>query len=211
MCIVVICGKDVNAQSYYIEDNRTFYGGASIGTTFSQIDGDAFAGYHRIGLTGGAIVYAELAKKFAISLELLYAQKGLKSHKEQPGPGFRLYDYDIKLNYAEVPVIFNYFDKRKSHFGLGAAYAQLISSKETVLTDSADINAVNFDDYPFRKYDIMAVASANLHLGKGFFLNIRYQYSLISIRNDFYKPISRRDATGQYNNSWVLKLMYLFE
>ena len=53
MVVLGLALVKTNAQSYYKDDERTFYGGISFGAVFSQLDGDNFAGYHNIGLTGG--------------------------------------------------------------------------------------------------------------------------------------------------------------
>lgn len=211
--LIVVLGLALvktNAQSYYKEDERTFYGGLSLGAVFSQLDGDNFAGYHNIGLTGGGIVYARVAPRIAPSLELLYTQKGAVSNTEKNAINVRVNSYKVKLNYMEVPVMLNYFDKRKSHFGIGLSYSQLISQTETTTTTPALPATYNPDDYPFRKYDINAVAGVNLHLLKGFFLNIRYQYSLLSVRDTWYPDLGRIGAKGQYNNLWSFRVMYLF-
>ncbi|MCB0700794.1 MAG: PorT family protein [Chitinophagales bacterium] len=209
-CFVGAGGFGAKAQSYYIDDNRTFYGGLIAGATFTQVDGDNFAGYHKVGFTGGGIAYAELAPKFAASIEILYTQKGSRAHKTQTSNNkvFFIEKYDIDLSYAEVPILFNYFDKRKSHFGAGVSYSQLISYKENVGTQPAFPDSVNLDQYPFRKYDINFILSGNLHVYKGFFLNARFQYSLLPIRNKIYPEFGRAE---QYNNMWVIRLMYLFQ
>lgn len=210
--LVGLVGK-TSAQGYYIEDRDLFYGGISFGSTFSQLDGDNFAGFRKIGLTGGAIVYAELAPKFATSLEFLYTQKGGKSKKNvnQQAIDVMVHDYSVNLDYVEIPVLFNYFDKRKSHFGLGASYSQLISQRERART-SPQIPEEEYSEekFPFKKFDINAIASVNLNLYKGFFLNIRYQYSLLSIRDKFHPDLAREDAKGQYNNFWAFRVMYIF-
>lgn len=202
-----------NSQSYYVDNKSTFYGGLSLGSTFSQLDGDKFAGYRKIGFTGGAIVYAELAKNFATSLEILYTQKGAISNRtESPETvlTYRVNKYAVKLDYVEIPVLFNYFDKRKSHFGVGASYSQLVSQQETVTTTPAFPDSVDLRDYPFKNVDINAIASVNLYLTKGFFLNIRYQYSLFSVRDNVYPDLKRIGASGQSNNFWAFRLMYIF-
>lgn len=209
----VVLANKASAQSYYVENKSAFYGGLSLGSTFSQLDGDKFAGYRKIGFTGGAIVYAELAKKFATSLEILYTQKGAVSNRsESPETvlNYRVNKYAVKLDYVEIPVLFNYFDKRKSHFGLGASYSQLVSQRETVTTNPALPTSVDLRDYPFKSADINGIASVNLYLTKGFFLNIRYQYSLFSVRDNVYPDLKRINGNGQHNNFWAFRLMYIF-
>lgn len=209
MVLGLALGK-TNAQSYYVEDDRTFYGGLSLGAIFSQLDGDNFAGYHKVGLTGGAIVYAQVAPRIAPSMELLFTQKGAVSNTEKPGINVRVNDYKVNLNYIEVPIMLNYFDKRKSHFGAGLSYSQLISSQESARTTPALSDTADLDNYPFKKADLNGVVSLNLHLKKGFFLNIRYQYSLMSIRDKWYPDLGRTSAGGQYNNLWAFRFMYIF-
>lgn len=199
------------AQSNYYEDNpRTFYGGVVFGGNFTQVDGDNYAGYRKVGLNAGGIVYVQMAEHIAPSLEILYSQKGAHGHKAQPSNSraFDILKYDIKLNYAEIPVMLNYFDKRKSHFGAGFSYSQLISSKETATTNNVKFNdTMKFDRYPFKKMDLNFVIGGQLHLVKGLFLNVRFQYSLVPVRKKIFPEFGRAE---QYNNAWVMRLMYLF-
>jgi hypothetical protein len=97
----------------------------------------------------------------------------------------------------------NYFDSRKSHFGGGFSYSQLASSNEYM---NANYTIPKLSDYPFKKQDINLLLSGSLHMYKGFFLNLRFQYSLLSIRDNV--PGITRGA--QYNNLWALRVMYLF-
>lgn len=198
-----------NPTDYYEEIPRTFYGGLIAGSNFTQVDGDNYAGYRHIGINVGGIVYTRFDEHLAASLEILYSQKGAKSN----GPtevfgGYVIQDYKVILNYAEVPIQLNYFDKRKSHFGAGFSVSRLISATETGTATGGPPLPVNFDEYPFRKMDFNFIVGGNLHLYSGFFLNIRFQYSLASIRKDPPPVFKGRDQ--QFNNMWALRLMYLF-
>jgi hypothetical protein len=208
-CVLSAFSNKLSAQSYYVEDPRTFYGGLLLGGNFTQVDGDRFAGYHKVGLNVGGIVYAQMAEHFAASIEILFSQKGSRAHKSQESTSraYIISRYDINLNYAEVPLMLNYFDKRKSHFGAGFSYAQLISSKETVETTPVMNPPVNFEDYPFKKMDINFLVGFNLHLVKGLFLNGRFQYSMLPVRKDVQYEFGRSE---QFNNMWTMRLMYLF-
>jgi hypothetical protein len=200
-----------NAQSWYEEEQRTFYGGLIAGGNFTQVDGDRFAGYHKVGMNVGAIVYSQFANHLAASLEILYTQKGARGHRPQIS-ALSTYDvqqYRINLNYAEVPIQLHYFDKRKSHFGAGFSYSQLISSSETVTTLPAFPTNVDLDrEYPFRKFDINFIIGGNLKLYKGLYLNPRFQYSLLTIRKTAHPELGRAE---QFNNIWAIRLMYLFQ
>lgn len=197
-----------NPSNYYIEEPRTFYGGLILGTNFTQVDGDSYAGYHKIGLNAGGVVYARLAEHLAASVEILFSQKGARSNGAQPSSSqaVLINTQNINLNYAEIPVQINYFDKRKSHFGGGFSYSRLISSKETVRTSPA--TTYDADKYPFKKSDVNFILGGNLHLWKGLFLHLRFQYSVLPIRKEIDKEFGRGE---QYNNMWTFRLMYLFD
>ena len=203
--------EDDDGPHMYIEHPRVFYGGAIIGANFAQVDGDYFAGYHRIGLNAGGIVYAQIAKHLALSMEILYSQKGSKSNIPEPSltlTNTYITKYGIALNYAEVPIMINYFDKRKSHFGVGVSYGRLVSSSETLQVDSSNIvRTVDLNNkYPFTANALDVLAGFELHLWKGLFLNVRFQYSIIPIRTNLPPDYARAD---QFNNLWVMRLMYL--
>ncbi len=208
---------DDEPHGLYLEEKKVFYGGLVAGGNFAQVDGDWFAGYRKMGVNAGAIVYAQLAKHIALSLEILYSQKGSRSKLGQYSPrdhSIYIAKYGINLNYAEIPLMINYFDKRKSHFGLGVSYGRLVSSKETVeiITDTIRnvVTSLDFNgQYPFKKDAFDFLAGVELHLWKGLFLNIRFQYSLMPIRSQIPPPAYAR--SDQSNNLWAVRVMYLLK
>ncbi|MBA3830098.1 MAG: PorT family protein [Taibaiella sp.] len=213
LCVLCLLpfAKEVQAQeNYYVEEQRTFYGGIVAGVNFTQIDGDDFKGYDKIGANFGGKVYAQLDAHLAASMEILYSQKGSRSiHPQEAEPGVVITDYRVDLNYAEVPILLNYFDKRKSHFGGGFSYSQLAGSAERITTTPASATSgINFENYPFKKVDINIVLAGDLHLYKGLFLDVRFQYSLFPIRTSVPTKFSRGE---QFSNMWVVRLMYLFK
>ncbi|MBA3830099.1 MAG: PorT family protein [Taibaiella sp.] len=205
--------KVYSQENFYVDEPRVFYGGLIGGVNIAQVDGDNFAGYDKIGVNVGAIVYAQLKEHVALSLEILYSQKGSKSNivRETFVDNRPVYieSYAIKVNYAEIPVMINYFDKRKSHAGIGLSYSQLVSSSETLqILDQNALSNVDLTKYAFKKVDLNILAGVELHLWQGLFLNVRFQYSLLPIRTDIPPNYSR---ANQYNNLWVVRLMYLLK
>jgi hypothetical protein len=203
-----------NPSSYYIETPQTFYGGLIVGANFTQVDGDNYAGYHKVGVNVGGIVYTRFDEHLAVSLEILYSQKGSRAHKEQlTNTGNVITKYDVNLNYAEVPLQLCYFDRRKSHFGAGVSIARLVSVKEDGALLRTPAQPINFDDYQFRKMDYSFIVGGSLHLWQGLFLNARFQYSLRPIRKGTIGQQLPAEYSGrgeQYNNMWTVRVMYLF-
>jgi len=205
-------GSEEETTSYYVEKPRIFYAGLIVGANFSQVDGDYYAGYYKIGANFGGIVYARIAPHVALSMEILYSQKGSKSNGAQQSlvlPNVYMLKYGINVNYAEVPIMINYFDTRRSHAGIGFSYSRLTTSSETLQIDSVNtIRNVDLSAYTFKTNAFDFIAGADLHLWQGLFLNIRFQYSIIPIRTDI-PPIWARSE--QYNNMWTARLMYLLK
>lgn len=199
-------------SQYNADDERTFHGGLTLGSTFAQVDGDNFAGYHKVGVQAGGLVWIKLAERATCSIEMLYNQKGSRAASTQlPKLGNDLStiltDYRIQLNYLEVPLSVHYFDKKANHVGLGIAYGQLVKSKERYRDEFGNVFEQDARLYPFRKYDINLQLNAGAHLKGGFFVSIRYAYSMMSVRNT-YNFITGRPQ--QFNNLWTTRLMYMF-
>lgn len=197
------------AQLDYFDENRTFHGGLVGGLNISQVDGDNFAGYTKKGFNLGGIVYFKMDEEHIKgSLEVSYTQKGAQSKGVfVAAPGLAVTDYAVTLNYAEVPFMINYFDQHLHHFGAGFSYSRLGTKKETI-TFSPSQPIANLDDYPFKKSDFNFLLGANFHCWKGFFFNMRFQYSLISVRNKVPQDYGRNQ---QFNNMWTFRVMYLFK
>ena len=194
-------------DNFYVEEKRTFIGGLVAGGNFTQVDGDDFRGYAKIGANFGGIVYAQIDEGFALSMEILYSQKGSRSKTGiEAEPGLFITNYRIELNYAEVPIMINYFFKRKSGFGAGFSYSQLASSNEVLETNPP--KTYNLEQYPFHKVDINFLLGGNIHLHGGLFLNLRFQYSMIPVRHKVPEVYFRGE---EYNNLFALRLMYLFK
>lgn len=213
----IACAQDDDDEpkGMYLEEPKLFYGGLILGANFAQVDGDYYAGYRRVGLNVGGIAYAHVANHVALSMEILYSQKGSRSNlpqKSPANPAVELKKYGINADYAEIPIMLNYFDKRKSHFGIGVSYGRLVSKKEDIVMNVGNNrdSVVDFGGkYPFRQDAFDFLAGAQLHLWKGLFLNVRFQYSLIPMRTEI--PPADFARARQYNNLWAFRLMYLFQ
>jgi hypothetical protein len=111
------------------------------------------------------------------------------------------------LNYLEVPLLLNYFDKKKNNIGLGLSYGQLVASKEIYKDGFGNSYEQDAKLYPFKKYDINLLLNANAHIWKGLFFNVRFQYSMLTVRSQYNYLTGRPE---QFNNLWCTRLMYIF-
>ncbi len=205
-----------SAQSEYpfFNEERTFYGGLVLGGNLAQIDGDGFAGYRKIGLNAGAIVYWKFGEKVGSTLEILYSQKGSRgvSGVNSPYSGSSFAKYAINLNYIELPVLLQYFMSERYHVGIGASYNALINTEEYFKMPEK----VTFPEttFPFNKYSVDLVLSGNMMIWQGLMINARYQYSLTPVRQAWNVPPGFNGVSlgsgHQINNMLAIRLIYLF-
>lgn len=86
---------------------QSFNGGLIAGATFSQVDGDSYYGFHKVGLTAGAYVNLPFANHFALQMELKYTQMGAHSSTKEVVE-YNYPAYNLRLHYAEIPLMLRY-------------------------------------------------------------------------------------------------------
>ena len=181
-------------------------GGISLGMNLTQVDGDQFYGFNKIGVNFGpmAIIPFGKTKSWSVSLELLYSQKGSYHRGGTDSTSYRL-----TLDYIDVPVMIHFTDKRVISAGVGMCYGQLINHKESYLYITPDSLKT-----PMRPYDLSVVGEVSVRLWHGFWFDVRYQYSMLSLRSvTFIDPTNNKNIweRNQYNNVVSLRLTYVFK
>lgn len=199
------------AQSdFFLGEPKVFTGGLVLGANFTQVDGDDYFGYHRVGLNVGGIVYTHFTRSFGVSMELLYSQKGSRGEDiiESPAIGTYVTKCFMNLNYVEVPVTLHYTYHRYDA-EVGLSYAYLVKSDEWVLADQP----VNIDPVvnAFNKTDLEYIFGLSGRIYQKLYANVRFQYSITSIRSSDRIPYGYGYGNqGQFNNMFSLRFMYLF-
>ena len=83
---------------------QSFNGGLIAGATFCQVDGDQYAGFHKIGFTAGGYVNLPISNHFALQMELKYTQMGAHSSTKEVVE-YNYPPYNLTLHYAEIPLM----------------------------------------------------------------------------------------------------------
>src|SRR4030095_1997940 len=105
-----------------------FRAGIILGLNASQVDVDDYAGFNKLGINSGFMAELPVSKSFSFSAEILYTQKGSKSHTVTGVP----LEYKLRLNYAEIPLVCSFSVKPSLNFGLGLSYSRLLRSREFI-------------------------------------------------------------------------------
>ena len=186
---------------------QQFEGRLILGTNFCQLNGDTYAGYHKIGLNMGAMVYVRLHPLSGISLELLYAQKGVwgGTVKESYTVGTYFDKYYLDLNYLQACIMFHY----KKHFidyEAGIAYSRLITSREDA---EADVPVyIDPARSRFNSYDLNYVVGLSIPLGERWCANARFEYSVVPVRTADKVYPRYSDGSAQFNEVTSLRFLY---
>ena len=195
---------------YFPGEPKVFNGGLILGANFTQVDGDSFYGYHKVGLNAGGVVYIHFTRTLGVSMELLYSQKGSRGELVTGSQSIGTYveKYFMNLNYVEVPITFHLI---VHNFDLeaGASYAYLISSGEWIEADQPAV--IDPVQNRFNTTDFEYIIGAGRRLYKKLYANIRFQYSILSVRpNDRIPYGYSYGNNGQYNNLLNLRFIYFF-
>jgi hypothetical protein len=192
----------------HAQEEKIFTGGLIVGANLTQVDGDDYYGYHKIGLHTGATVYVHFNRTWGASMDLLFSQKGSRGGtiSEYPGIGPAVDKYFIKLNYIEVPITLHCILCR---FDLeaGLSYARLLSTNEYAISTQSII--IDPEANRFNTSDFNYVLGVQHEVYKRFTLGFRFQYSAISIRPFERIPYGFVWGTeGQFNNMICLRAIY---
>lgn len=198
---------------------RRFRGMVVAGFSMSQIDGDRMAGYYKFGFNGGVGAYAMIKKRFSISMELLYSMRGAKSQLNNAKVSSRT----ISLDYLDVPIMFNYHDRKIAIFGAGFQVGALVRRKQTVydsqgmqlstLTYSVGGNerTVAIDEYNanYRALDLQVVGHATFLIKKRIGIQGRFGYSILGMGKQKFDDGNLANKQ-QRSNVLSLRVFYMF-
>ena len=122
LALLVAAPSLLHAQ---IIKGELFWGGNAC-----QVDGDECFGYKKFGVHAGAGALIPITSFMDVGLEVLFNQKGAYKRKAITSNSTFPYAYNLKLNYAEIPVMVYLTDKDAVSVGLGVSYGRLVGLNE---------------------------------------------------------------------------------
>jgi len=172
--------------------NKGFRSGIMAGAVASQVDGDRHEGYNKAGFQGGIFLMNKFSKKTGFHVEMKYIQKGSRTINN-PDSIYAPY-YKLRLSYVEVPFLFDFYLKKKFMLETGTGFSYLFRAREDVdrcgLTEPIPV---------FKRFDMPFVFGVCYFPLINFYINFRFSYSIIPVRNHPANQTWYFDK-GQYNN-----------
>ncbi len=191
--------------------SQRILGAVSVGMNLTQVDGDDFFGFNKIGLNVGPMVILPFGKNknWSVSMELLYSQKG--SYHKGSSDSIISYTYKLVQDYAEIPVLVHFTDKKLISGGVGFCYGQLINYKET---HNSFYDTLYQYQTGLANNEISVIADLQIRLWSKLWANLRYQYSMRSNRtvivDNPYNYPRQPETRYQYNNVITVRLTWVF-
>ncbi|NNJ54785.1 MAG: porin family protein [Bacteroidia bacterium] len=173
-----------------------------VGANFSQIDGDQFAGYNKLGLNVGIEIDRALNPDWEAAFELKFSMKGSKKIVD---PDIIDPTLKISYNYIEVPLLakFTRFESITPYSG--------VSIGVNVFNERDD-NGIITEEDKLKSTEIGFILGATYNFTDEWGVDLRHSYSLLSIRD---YPIIVNSPTwfgraGWYNRLFTVGLKYQF-
>ncbi len=174
--------------------SQVFKAGVILGLSGSQVEGDGYSGYHKLGFIVGGFTNVNISEKFSTQLEMYYINKG-----SQRNPNTSTGDVDafkLNINYIEIPLALRYHYK-KFMFETGLYYSKFLG-----YSMSDEFGGLTDEPFPFKSYDFGGFFGLNYQLNEHFIFNIRSKNSLVPVR-DFQNLDQQIGILNQlFNRGW---------
>lgn len=190
-------------------------GEAIIGFNLSKVEGDLVNNgslkFQKLGLNIGLGAIIPINEMFSVNIQMLFSQKGAYK-KYGPHPDSAKPYYHTKLDYAEVPLLFSYHDKKGLTLSTGFSYSRLVRVNWIVNGRNVS-NSINDGYYDLDNVDW--IADFKYRVWENAHINLRYQWGLTSIWSGNDEDLlTTRDGTTQSSNQRSslisLRLIWIF-
>ena len=185
--------------------SQNFNGGILAGVAGTQVAGDTYYGFHKAGIFAGGFVNLQVSEHSSFQMELEFFQKG---SRENPDSANNYNQYLFRVNYIELPVLYQYTFNKRFKVEAGPSLGFLVGYYEERFEE--EIKGGN------RPANVTFQLNAGLYvyLSTHFTVNIRTNNSMLNIRSDNATGDILRifpGNYGQFNDCLVFSLFYQFK
>jgi hypothetical protein len=212
--ILVLVFAFTTFYSYQAFSQRIM-GEAIVGFNMSKVEGDLVNNgslkFQKQGLNIGVGAIIPVNDIFSINLQTLFSQKGANK-KYGPHPDSAMPYYKTRMDYAEVPILFQYHDKNGLTIGTGISYSRLVRIQWTV--NGRVISSSTSDGY-YARDNFDWIADFKYRVWKNAHINLRYQYGLNSIWSGEDEDLlvtqaGEKQSTDQRHSVFSIRLIWVF-
>lgn len=190
--VIFFAGTQIFAQE--------FGGGVLGGIAASQVFGDTVSGYNKPGAYFGVYANRQFTLRSGAQMEMYYIQKGAK---ENPTEENGFFQYLLRINMIEIPVLYNYTINKKLKLSGGLAYSYIFGDP---YEESAYSTSV--PDTPWNRHNLTFILGIEYQFAANFSAVFRTNDSVTPIR-DHASGEKRFFNRGQYSDALTLGVTYI--
>jgi hypothetical protein len=193
LVLLAISFAPLSAQEF----NAGFYGGV----TASQVDGDSYKGFKKLGFTAGVFVNREIDYDIYWQLGLKYVTRGAYENFGPDNPSI----YKTHYRYLELPLSVHYVYDGKVQFEIGISPEVLLSYASF---DEYGQIPPESDPAVNRPFGLSVFAGIQYWYIPSMGVGLRYTYSAMPFRDP--KEWNNAQNRGYFHNGISLTLAYRF-
>ena len=183
----------MNGQQF----NAGFFGGLNV----SQVSGDSFKGFNKLGFTAGFFVNRPIEQHFYWQAEIKYGTRGAYEGPSEGDPSLYKSSYHI----VEFPLSINYIFDEKIMLELGTSPEMLITAR---FWDENGLMAES--SYPDnRRFGLSVFAGIGYWFNERMMAGLRYTNSAIPFRDP--EEWNNSQYRGYFHNVISITLAYKFK
>ena len=197
--LLIFCITALTAKS------QQFNGGIMAGVAGAQVAGDDYNGFHKAGVFAGGFVNLLISEHSAFQMELEFFQKG---SRENPDSSNNYNQYLFRVNYVELPVLYQYTIGKRFKLEIGPSLGFLTNYYE-----ESNYYEIKGGNRPAR-ITFQINAGMYVYIYNQLMFNIRTNNSLLNIRSENATGDILRifpGNYGQFNDCLVFSLFYQFK
>lgn len=180
---------------------QEFRGGVVAGIAGTQILGDGYSGPNKAGINIGPYVNLALTDRASIQMQLEFMQKG---SRENPDSTNNFDSYLSRLNYVQIPIMFQYRYNEKFGFEAGGSYGVLVSSYE----ENQGLTSPLLTGKEYKDRDVSFHAGMHYYINDQLKAEFEFSHSLLSIRDFSTTGPTLLFNRGEYNHVLLLAVQY---
>ncbi len=189
---IIILATSLNVSA------QVFKTGLLAGISASQIEGDGYGGYNKMGFIVGGFTNTDFSDKWSTQFEIYFINKGSRKNPK-PSDG----DYDkfyLNLNYVEIPVALRY--KHKQFMFEGGLYLAKFLSYH--YEDEFGELTQPFTQFPIESFDFGGFIGFNYNYNEHLTFNIRSKSSLLPFRDYQNRDQNIGILNKTFNRGWYI-------
>lgn len=181
--------------------SQNFGGGISAGLVGSQVAGDPSSGYNKLGVYMGIYANRQFTMKSGAQMEMYFIQKGARENPTDENGNFQ---YLLRINMIELPILYNYTINKSLILSGGLAYSYIFGDPYEEANYSTSVPNTEWN-----RHSLSFILGIEYRITDQLSAVFRTNNSITAIR-DHASGAKRLFNQGQYSDALSLGLSFNF-